>query len=80
MAKNKKAKPGEEFFFVHGPRVSTFTEMKKEIKNMSEKDFSFHVNEYKNDLYNWLKDCINPELANKIQNVRNKEEFLKRLG
>ena len=80
MAKNKKCKPGDEFVFANGARASTLTEFKKELRKLSEAEFAHHVSEYKNDFANWLRDCINPELAQKIEGVKDKDSVLKSLS
>jgi hypothetical protein len=76
MASRKKVKKGEEFVFCNGASAASLAECSKELAKLSPQDFSFHVNESKNDIYNWIRDCLDPELAKKLEKVRNKEKLI----
>ena len=72
MAKRKKIKEGQEFYFCNGTVAHTITECRKCIESMSLEEFTHHVNDTKHDVYTWIRDCIDPALAETIKNVRDK--------
>ncbi len=76
MVKRKKAKPGEEFFFHNGARAETKAQLVSQLKKLTPEEFISYVNEQKNDVYNWLRDCIDSELAKKIKNVNDQKKMI----
>jgi hypothetical protein len=76
MVKRKKAKPGEAFHFHNGMTAETKSQLLVQLKQMSEEEFSSYVNERKNDFYNWLKDCLDTELAIRIKDVTDKSRMI----
>lgn len=76
MASRKKVRKGEEFMFCNGASAASLAECSRQLAKLSPQDFSFHVNESKNDFYNWIRDCLDPALAKKIEKVRDKEKLI----
>lgn len=76
MSKIKKVRDGEEFVFCNGKTANTIISLKREIRKLSDEEFSFHVNDSKNDFYNWLRDCISPTSAELIKEKRTKNDFV----
>ncbi len=76
MGKRRKIKDGEEFVFCNGAIAKNITQARKEVKKLNPDEFSFHVNDQKNDLYNWINDCIDSELAEKIKNIKDQNEMV----
>jgi hypothetical protein len=79
MAKRKKVRPGEAFAFRNGQTAETIAELIAQLKTMDPADFNHHVNDQKNDIYTWLRDCLDPGLAEKIKNVRDQDKMIKML-
>jgi len=76
MIKRKKVKPGEEFRFHNGETAETKAQLVAKLKRMSDEEFHSYVNVHKNDFYNWLRDCLDTELADRIKNVKDKSRML----
>lgn len=76
MVPRKKVDDEKNFIFCNGKRANTVASLKREIKNLSDDEYSFHVNENKNDFYNWIRDCINPMFAESISGPKSKKELL----
>ncbi|MFW6230568.1 MAG: hypothetical protein ACOC32_00935 [Nanoarchaeota archaeon] len=76
MVTRKKARTGEEFIFCNGHSAQSIPGLKKEIKKLTAEEFSFHVNNEKNDFYNWIKDCIKPDVAEQIRDLKDCEKIL----
>lgn len=54
--------PEERVFWVSdGGVLRDMKEMAEALANMSEETFAIHVNESKNDFYNWVRDIIKDE-------------------
>lgn len=69
-----------DFVTKDGQVVSTLQEMSAALSNMSEEDFSHHVNQENNDVANWIRDIHhNEELASAIRNTTNKATIIKLL-
>jgi hypothetical protein len=73
--------PPEKYFYVcDGTVVRTINELPDALRNMNPDSFSFHVNEQKNDFYNWVKDVFELSgLARNIKNVKRKETMAKKV-
>jgi hypothetical protein len=76
MAKRKKLADNEAFVFCNGAIAKTVAQAKKEIKNLNPDQFSFHINDQKNDVYNWIHDCVDKELAEKIKDIKTQPELI----
>ena len=76
MIKRKKAKSGEEFYFHNGAIAETKAQLVSQLKKLTHEEFLSYVNDQKNDVYNWLRDCIDSELAKKIKNVRDQQKLI----
>lgn len=79
MAKAKKVQPGEEFLFVNGTTAETVSQLRTQLKKLSPEQFSHHVNSQKNDVYNWLRDCVDPSLAERVRNIRDQGQMVEML-
>ena len=55
------------FRCVNGHILRNMREMESEFKIISKQDYAYHVNDEKNDFYNWVKDIIKDDsLANNL--------------
>jgi len=64
----------DNFFQVsNGTIIRSMLELDEALENMSNETFQYHVNNYKNDLANWIKDTIKDDvLANKLNGIIDK--------
>jgi KaiC/GvpD/RAD55 family RecA-like ATPase len=61
-------------FPVSGKEVKTLKELKEFLENTDEEEFSYHLNEERNDFENWVRDALNEEeLAELIKRKGTKE-------
>lgn len=69
--------PKEHYFKLrNGQELKTLNDLRKALGYMTDEEFNSHVNEEKNDFANWVKDILqNPELYEKIKDVKTKEEL-----
>ena len=68
------------FYLNNGLVLKSITELKKELKNMDHLTFYYHVTEHKNDFAAWVYHVFNnKKLAEKIGQVKTKEELIKLL-
>jgi len=67
----------ENFFFLNnGTRLRSMEDLRSALRKMNDSTFGYHVNEERNDFYNWIKDVFSEfKLANKIKNVKNKKQM-----
>ncbi len=79
MAKRKKVRPGEAFVFRNGETAETLEQMVARLKAMDPAEFSHHVNEQRNDIYTWVRDCLDSKLAEKIRNVFDRDTLVSML-
>ncbi len=79
MAKMRKVRPEEQFLFVNGAKADTVSQLRSELKRLSPEEFSHHVNNHKNDIYNWLRDCVDSSLAERVRNVRDQGQMVEML-
>ena len=70
---------GQEFFFSNGSSAKDVSELVEEIKRLSPDEFSFHVNERKNDFFNWVYDLIDRDVALDIKHAMTQREFVEKL-
>jgi len=65
------------FWLNNGKSLSNLKELYKELRRMDDKTFSHHVNESKNDFYNWVKDVYNnKKLSDDLLECTSKEAVL----
>jgi len=71
--------PSDKYFYVaDGTVIKHLGELPGVLRSMSPETFNSHVNNEKNDFYNWVKDVFNhSRLARKIKNVKRKEDMAK---
>ena len=79
MPSRKRAKEGEEFYFCNGTIARSVAECRKQLERLSHDEFVYHVNDAKNDFYNWINSCLDPKLAQKIKDVRSQNEMIELL-
>ena len=79
MAPRKKVREGEEFYFCNGESAKTVAECRKHVEKLSPEEFAFHVNDTKNDVYNWIRDCINPAYAESIKDLQDQAALVQAL-
>jgi hypothetical protein len=66
--------PGHAFLAVDGSTFSSIMDLTDALEMMSDDTFYYHVNDFKNDFANWVKDVFHmDELADQIQRARTKE-------
>jgi hypothetical protein len=75
----KNAPSGQEFFFHDGTKAKNIEEMLEHIKKMPPQGFAFHCDEHKNDFYNWIKNCIDPHIAEDIKTVKTQRQMVEKL-
>ncbi len=67
----------EEYHFVlaDGEKLKSLFDLVNALGKMGEDTFKQHVNEYKNDFSNWIKDVFKlPDLAKEISAINNRVE------
>ena len=71
--------PAEKYFYVcDGTVIKHLGELPDALRNMHPGAFEYHVNDEKNDFYNWVKDVFDKSgLARRIKNIRTKETMAK---
>lgn len=77
--KKRKVAAGEEFLFRDGSTAETKAQLVTRLKKMDAATFQFHVNEEKHDVYNWLRDCLDSELAEKVRSIRDQRALIEAL-
>ncbi|MBD3354834.1 hypothetical protein GF361_02525 [Candidatus Woesearchaeota archaeon] len=74
-------KPANYFILKDGTVIKNLFELSKQLDKMPEEVFSHHVNENRNDFYNWVKDVVKDKsLARKISSVKDKSKMKKYIG
>jgi hypothetical protein len=68
--------PPEKYFVLHsGICIRNIEELAHMLDTMSDADYSYHVNDAKNDFANWIRDVFNkPELADAIIPIKDRKE------
>ena len=71
--------PLEKRFWCYDGRVlQNLVELKSALETMSDEDFHYHVNDYKNDYSRWVKDVIGDnKLAKDMQKSNNQVQAAK---
>jgi hypothetical protein len=75
-ATRKKVREGEEFVFVTGATAATIAQARKQLAALSPEQFAHHVNQEKHDIYTWIRDCLDADLAERIRHIRDREELI----
>lgn len=66
----------KRFWVYNGPVVKNLHELYGAIRVMSDDTFTHHVNESKNDFYNWIRDvCHDEKLANRLMKLKTRQEI-----
>lgn len=74
-------KPEHHFHLKNGGKLKDLFDLAKSLEEMPEEVFNHHVNEHRNDFYNWIRDVIgDQELALKIKRSKTKKEMQQHLG
>ena len=76
MVKKKKVNAGEAFYFHNGTYVETKAQLVAQLRKLTSQEFATYVNDQKNDVYNWLQNCLDSELAKKVDNVRDQKKMI----
>ncbi len=73
--------PAEKFFYVRdGQVLKSLHELPAALRVMSDETFRHHVNEEKNDFYNWTLHVFqHSSLARKIKSVRSRDMMAKKV-
>ena len=67
-----KLKTEEYFYTCNGEVLKTKNQLVKFLKKVDDTVFSYHVNDYKNDFANWIKDVFKEEeLFDQILSLKN---------
>ncbi|MBN2458190.1 hypothetical protein JXB31_03615 [Candidatus Woesearchaeota archaeon] len=68
--------PESCFVLVNGNRIQNLMQLAMEIDKMPDEVFYYHVNDYKNDYMNWVRDVIKDlELCDKIKDIKDKKNM-----
>ncbi|MBW2992133.1 hypothetical protein KY345_02855 [Candidatus Woesearchaeota archaeon] len=74
------AKPENYFVTRDGQRIKNLYQLQKSLLNMNDDTFNHHVNNERNDFYNWVKDIYKDEaLSSVVLNCRAKNELAQKL-
>lgn len=73
--------PPEKYFYaVDGTVIRNLGELPDALRSMSPETFTSHVNEQKNDFYNWINDVFqHTSLARKVKSIKRKETMAKKV-
>lgn len=73
--------PPEKYFYVNdGTVIKNLGELPDALRNMHPDTFAFHVNDEKNDFYNWINGVFeHTSLARKVKSVKRKETMAKKV-
>ncbi|MEM2915997.1 MAG: hypothetical protein QXT19_01405 [Candidatus Woesearchaeota archaeon] len=70
-----KAPVEKHFVLQDGRKIESLFQLIDELETMAEETFKSHVNEWKNDFANWIRDVFEaPSLAEEIQKIRDRIE------
>lgn len=73
---SKKAPEERVFILSSGEQITSLKQLALELDGISDEVFYYHVNDSKNDFYNWIKEVFDEmELAEDILDKRNKADF-----
>jgi hypothetical protein len=73
--KTRKIEPEFYFWLCDGRLIKDLEELTQVMKDMKDDVFNFHVNDYKNDFSNWIRDIIkNEKLAQEVSKTKTKKD------
>ena len=75
-----KANEGEEFHFRDGSKATSAEELLDAVKGLAPSEVSEHLNENKNDFYEWLKNCVDEEAAENVREARDHRTLVEKLA
>ena len=65
----------KRFWVCDGSVIKNIDELINTLRSMNDDIFRYHVNENKNDFYNWIRDVIGDRfLANQIKEAKDRAE------
>ncbi|MBW2984414.1 hypothetical protein KY361_04820 [Candidatus Woesearchaeota archaeon] len=68
--------PNHHFIAKNGARIRNIRELYNSVKGMDDITFNHHVNDFKNDFHNWVRDIHKDnELAKSLLEARTKKEM-----
>jgi len=68
------------FWLVTGQSIRSIRQLIEIVPTLTDEQYWYHVNEYKCDFYNWIKDVFNePEIAELIKSSKTRDEFQEKL-
>ena len=68
--------PNHHFIAKNGARIRNIRELYNSIKGMDDITFNHHVNDFKNDFHNWVRDIHKDnELAKSLLEAKSKKEM-----
>ena len=76
MATAKNVKPGEEFVFCNGASAATVEQCREELQRLTPDQFHYHVNPEKNDIFNWIRDCVDAKLAQRLRGLLDRDQIV----
>ncbi len=69
--------PDHFFKLKNGQTVRNLTDLTKALQEISDEEFRFHVNNYKNDFAQWVRHIFKDEkLANYLEPIKTKQEMI----
>lgn len=72
----ENCKPENCFWLRNGQALKNGREMAQALKTIDNDTFRYHVNDQRNDFYNWIKDIYQDQkLAQKLQHCRSAQEM-----
>lgn len=73
--------PAEKYFYAaDGSVIRHLGELPDALRNMTPDTFATHVNNERNDFYNWINDVFeHSTLARKIKNIKRQETMSKKV-
>lgn len=73
--------PPEQCFWVNnGPVLRNMEELANALPQMSDENYSYHINKEKNDFSRWVNDVIgDKKLANDLLSSRNRESASRKI-
>ena len=73
----KDAHPDNHFVTKDGIMLANLFDLSLELSDMSDETFMHHVNDSKNDFYNWVHHIIeDKKLAKQLSNIKDKNEMM----
>jgi len=68
------------FWFTNGVIARNIYELVNSIESCDKSVFEYHINEEKNDFYNWILDVLGDDiLAKKIKSEFDQKRFIKKI-